>query len=219
MTIAEWMMIAAVLLAPLTAVQVQKWLEVWREKKERKKQIFTTLMATRATRIDPSHVTALNMIDLEFKETSVLEKWSEYLDCLAEAPKIPAADSPEDIRQTYKNDLKNWNGRHDDKFIDLLYEMSRILKYKFDKVYLKKSIYYPIGLSDLEIEQQVFRRAAISFLGGQHSVKMNVTDFPSPNEGDEVVQMQAKLREYMLDLMEGRKSIPVSMSPAEDEQQ
>ncbi len=43
MTIAEWMTIAAVLLAPLTAVQVQKWLEGWREKKERKKHIFTIL--------------------------------------------------------------------------------------------------------------------------------------------------------------------------------
>jgi hypothetical protein len=47
---------------------------------------------------------------------------------------------------------------------------------------------------------------------------MNVTDLPSPNEGDEVAQMQAKLREYILDLMEGRKSIPVSTSPAEVEQ-
>jgi hypothetical protein len=139
MTIAEWMMIAAVLLAPLIAVQVQKWLEGWREKKERKKQIFTTLMATRATRIDPSHVTALNMIDLEFKETSVLEKWREYIDCLAEAPEIPTTDSSEEIQQAYKSDLKNWNVRHDDKFIDLLYEMSRVLKYKFDKVHLKKS--------------------------------------------------------------------------------
>lgn len=218
MTIAEWMMIAAVLLAPLTAVQVQKWLEGWREKKERKKQIFTTLMATRATRIDPSHVTALNMIDLEFKETSVLEKWREYLDCLAEVPEIPAANSSADIQQTYKNVLNNWTGRHDDKFIDLLYEMSRVLKYKFDKVYLKKSIYYPRGLSDLEMEQQIFRRAAISFLSGQHPVKMNVTDFPSPNEDKEVVQMEAKLREYLLLLMEGKKSIPVTISPAEGEQ-
>ncbi len=212
------MMIVAVLLAPLIAVQVQKWLEGWREKKERKKQIFTTLMATRATRIDPSHVTALNMIDLEFKETSVLEKLREYMDCLAEAPVIPVADSSEEIRQTYKNDLKNWTSRHDDKFIDLLYEMSRVLKYKFDKVHLKKGIYYPQGLSDLEIEQQIFRRAAISFLGGQHSVKMNVTGFPRKKESEEVVQMQAKLREYILDLIEGKKSIPVSMSSEEEEQ-
>jgi hypothetical protein len=133
MTTTELMMIVAVLLAPLIAVDVQKRLERWREGNERKKQIFKTLMATRATRIDPSHVTALNMIDLEFKEKAILEKWREYMDSLLDAPEILSADAQESEQQTYQNDMKIWLDKGDDKFIDLLYEMSRALKYKFDK--------------------------------------------------------------------------------------
>jgi len=93
MTTSDWVMIGAVLLAPLVAVQVQKWLERWREESERKKQIFKRLMATRATRLDPSHVTALNMIDLEFEEKAVLERWREYMDSLLGAPEIPSANA------------------------------------------------------------------------------------------------------------------------------
>ena len=47
------------------------------------------------------------MIDLEFEETSVREKWREYMDCLLETPGIPEADASEDMRQVYSNELSN----------------------------------------------------------------------------------------------------------------
>ena len=65
MKLAEVLMIIAVLLAPVVAVQVQKWLELFREDRARKLWIFKTLMATRAATVSPEHVQALNMIDLE----------------------------------------------------------------------------------------------------------------------------------------------------------
>ncbi|PCI46228.1 MAG: hypothetical protein COB49_08855 [Alphaproteobacteria bacterium] len=212
MTIADSLMILSVLLAPLVALQVQKHLKVWEEKKERRVQIFKMLMSTRATRIDPSHVAALNMIDLEFKDDSVTEKWREYMDSHVSSPKSPDADASIEDQKKYDQELKNWSTTHDDKFINLLYEISKSLKYKFDKVHLKKSIYYPKGLSDIEIEQQMFRRAAISFLSGNHPVKMAVIDFPSLDESEEVKDLQAKLRQYIIELIEGKKSISVSIS-------
>lgn len=215
MTINDYLMIGAVILAPVIAVQVQKWLESWREKRERKINIFKTLMATRATRLDPSHVTALNMIDLEFEEQSVLEKWREYIDSLVDAPQIPSADATQEKKNNYQNDLKNWLDKNDNKFIELLYEMSRALKYKFDKVHLKKAIYHPTGFSDLELEQQLLRRMVLAFLDGQHAVKMDVTSFPGPDE--KVEKVQAEIRKYLLDLMEGKKAIPVSMSPPKEQ--
>jgi len=216
MTIADGLMIGAVLLAPLVAVQVQKWLEEWKEKNERKEQIFKTLMATRARRLDHSHVEALNMIDLVFKGDPVCDKWTEYLDSLATAPEKPAVDASEEKQRNYNQDLKTWNAAHDDKFIDLLYEMSRALKYKFNKVHLKKSIYYPIAHSDIEIEQHVLRREALSFFSGIHAVKMDVTKIPTPSDQNEILKEQAKLRRYIMDLMEGKKSFPVSMSGPEE---
>jgi Family of unknown function (DUF6680) len=215
MTIADWLMIGAVLLAPLIAVQVQKWLEYWREKRMRKINVYKTLMSTRAARLDPSHVTALNMIDLEFQEKPVIEKWREYMDCLGGAPQIPPTDALEKERDKYQNDLKVWSEKYDDKFIDLLYEMGHVLKYKFDKVHLKKAIYHPQGLSNLEMEQQIFRKAAISFLSGHHAVNMNVTSVPSSSE--EVEKVQTALRQYALDLIEGKRAIPVAISTREEQ--
>jgi hypothetical protein len=50
MRITDWLMIVAVLLAPLVAVQVQKILERYREDRERKLNVFKTLMASRLNR-------------------------------------------------------------------------------------------------------------------------------------------------------------------------
>ena len=57
-TISDILMIGAVLLAPLIAVQVDKYLEKKRNKKERKLNVFKTLMATRGKILDPRHVEA-----------------------------------------------------------------------------------------------------------------------------------------------------------------
>ena len=90
MTISDYAMILAVILGPILAVQTQKWIESWRADNERKKWIFKTLMATRGTPVSPTHVQALNMIELEFsikdpQEKAVLEAWRVYLDHLSVA--------------------------------------------------------------------------------------------------------------------------------------
>lgn len=66
MTIADILMILAVITGPILAVQVQKLIESWRSKRERKFIIFRVLMATRGTPVSPQHVEALNLIDIEF---------------------------------------------------------------------------------------------------------------------------------------------------------
>jgi hypothetical protein len=68
MKIGDVLMLFAVLLSPVIAVQIQVWLEVFREKRSRKLSVLQTLMATRtiAARVSPEHVRALNMIDLTF---------------------------------------------------------------------------------------------------------------------------------------------------------
>ena len=95
-TISDGLMICAVILAPLIAVQVDKYLEKKRNKKGRKLGIFKTLMATRGRALDPRHVEALNMIDLEFEgEKSVTDAWKAYLDHLVNMPKYPNTVSNE----------------------------------------------------------------------------------------------------------------------------
>ena len=65
----ESLMIASTLLGPILAVQAQKWVERARTSGDRRDWIFTTLMATRQTRLSTEHVRALNLIDLAYYGT------------------------------------------------------------------------------------------------------------------------------------------------------
>ena len=83
MTISDWLVIVIILLAPLLAIQTQKYIENSREKKARKMKIFRTLMATRGNPLSPQHVEALNMIDIEFYENKkIVDGWKLLLDIL-----------------------------------------------------------------------------------------------------------------------------------------
>jgi hypothetical protein len=64
MSLDNIIMIAAVLLGPVVAVQVSTLLESRRERRRRQLGVFRTLMTTRALATSPLHVEALNMIDV-----------------------------------------------------------------------------------------------------------------------------------------------------------
>jgi hypothetical protein len=58
--------VVATLLGPILAVQAQKWLERDRVVRDRRLQVFRTLMTTRAMNLSPAHVEALNAVPVEF---------------------------------------------------------------------------------------------------------------------------------------------------------
>src|ERR671922_1320544 len=66
LTINEWLTLAAIVVAPLVALQVSQRLERQRAKRDRRLIIFRALMANRSSALAPDHVQALNMIDIEF---------------------------------------------------------------------------------------------------------------------------------------------------------
>jgi hypothetical protein len=157
--------IFATLLGPLLAVQAQKSIERWTEKRKRKMQIFHALMATRAYRLSHQHVEALNMIELEYhdcrlkKGKKVIDAWKAYHDSLNYSL---ANDS------TFQ--------KRDDLFIDLLYEMALYLKYDFDKISLKRSSYVPIAHGKAEDNQNLIQENLLKILSGEKSLPIAVTD-------------------------------------------
>lgn len=163
MSIADWIMIAAVLLGPLIAVQVTRHLDEKKEMRERKLWVFKTLMATRQYSVSPPHVEALNRIELEFsgkipKEKRVLDAWKEYHDHLSNK------QSP----------LDQWGPKRVDLFVEMLHKMAQALDYSFDKVNIKNSSYSPVAHGELENEQQALRRAAIDILEGRRAVPVDI---------------------------------------------
>ena len=78
--------IFAIILGPIVALWLQRISERRQDRRYRKLVIFKELMATRATRISPRHVDALNAIEVEFSskgDKRVLDAWRLYLDHLA----------------------------------------------------------------------------------------------------------------------------------------
>src|ERR1043165_9106904 len=144
----DWVTVAAALFSPLVALQVQKFLEGWKEKRKRKLNIYMALMTTRHATLSFEHVRALNMIDLEFNGSSDQEErvriaWKRYLDHLASVPKED--DQPANVL---------WNENSKERLTELLQVMGECVGYKFDSVHLQKGIYAPRGHSDDEFERR-----------------------------------------------------------------
>ena len=154
-TVYDWIMVLAVLLSPLIAVQVQKWIEAFREKRNRKLYVFTTLMGTRGARLSPEHVNALNMIDLAFygrkilglrqqtkNEQAITEAWKKYFN------QLTIKYDP-----TNESDSKKWQQDVDVLFYALLSKMATVLGYHFDDVHLQNNSYTPIACGEKEKNQ------------------------------------------------------------------
>lgn len=170
MTISDWLVIVAIIIAPILAVQIQKFIEDKKEKRARKMQIFRTLMATRATPLYPQHVEALNMIDIEFFESKkITEAWKLLLDNFANYPK----DTKD---PKYQAQLNSCMEKSTDLLTDLLYEMGKYLNYKFDKVHLKRGAYIPKGHADYILDQEFIRRAFVGVLLGQVPIPIKIID-------------------------------------------
>ena len=167
MTISDWLMISAVLIGPIIAVQLTRYLDNKKEQRERKLQVFKTLMATRAYTISWDHVVALNRIDLEFdkdnkKEKAVIEAWKAYLDLLGDKNMHP----------------EQWAVKRMDLLVELLHKMAQVLDYDFDKTHIKNSSYSPIAHGNIEEEQRAIRAGVIEVLEGKRPIPMVAMDWP-----------------------------------------
>ncbi len=171
MHISDWIMIGAVLLAPVIAIQVQKFIENYKEKRGRRLAIFRTLMATRATAMAPQHVEALNMIDIEFYGINkITDAWKVYLDHLGSYPKPDETD--------YTAKLDACTKKSQDLLVDLLHEMSKELNYNFDKVHLRRAVYIPQGHAEIEFEQNVIRRSMVDMFLGNKTFPVTIKELP-----------------------------------------
>lgn len=183
MNMTDVLTILAIIIGPIAAVQVQKFLERARDKRNRKLFVFKTLMATRGSALSYSHVEALNRIDLEFSDNKKYENiilaWKEYFDNLHQK-----ADD---------NQLPVWAAKNEELLSNLLYEMGQSLGYKFDKVLIKRNIYSPIGHATVEREQENLRKHLNEVLDGQRTIPMTLI------QDDEQIMKQVELQNIMIE--------------------
>ena len=85
MTGAEIVLAVAVILGPIFGVVVALYMESRRAQREQRMYIFRTLMGTRmgTARTSIDHVTALNLVEIEFRKDKVVhDAWKKHLDIL-----------------------------------------------------------------------------------------------------------------------------------------
>lgn len=193
MTIADWLMILAVLAAPVVAVQVQRRLDHLRERRSRRVLLFQTLMATRGAQLSQLHVQALNSIDIEFygevtfgskpnrsaADQAVLDAWKSYHDHLGE--------------NVAPDRMNDWASKRNDLLIDLLHCIATAVGYHFDKVQLRKGSYTPVAHEEIELDQRVIRESLVSILSGKKSVPIMVVSYPAFGEAIKATQQAARL--------------------------
>ena len=185
------LMILAILLAPVVAIQVSVWLDKRREAEKRKLDIFRSLMATRLTPTYPQHVEALNRIDIEFygkskKLRGVQEAWKVYHDHLGagQPAELGLEEKDSGKKEKLDKEWKDWTSKKEELLTDLLYEMAKYFGYTFDKVHIKRGHYIPRLYGDIEMEQMIIRKGLVRIL--EHKAVFPIFAFvaeaPAPKE-------------------------------------
>lgn len=137
------MSVSAILASPLITLWVQRRLEQGKALRERRENIFRALWLNRRRQFYVARVDALNMIDVEFYgERTVQDAW-------------------EDLRAHYfRQEHPGLNNEQifaerEEKFATLLFEMSRLLGYKFGRTHVRDNVYRPQlhdNLDEIELE-------------------------------------------------------------------
>jgi hypothetical protein len=155
--------VLALLLSPLIAVQVTEWINRGREKRQRRLDLFKTLMRTRAAFIAPDYVQALNLFGVEFhgkdaNSQNVLRCFKALLNHLNTQP--PATE---------------WWGKEREKLLlELILAMGKCLDYDLDKTELTQTSYFPRGYIETELEQQRIRKGFADIVDGNRPLPVEV---------------------------------------------
>ena len=156
--------VVAILLGPILAVQAQTFLERRRQKRETRLKVYRALMATRATKVAPNHVEALNLITIDFYgEKAVLRAWDSYIDHLNAPVQADHA----------------WLERTNDLFLSMMEEMGKSLGYDFPKSQIKREGYISKAQADIESDFGAIRKGLVEVLAGNTSIPIRAAGGPS----------------------------------------
>lgn len=165
--------LAAITLGPIIAVIVTRMLDRAAETRRRRLDVYRNLMQTRSIRIDPLHVAALNVVEIEFyKDKKVRSSFQSYTQHLS-AP-MPAV-AEQDRFFEHRSDL----------FMNLLSEIGRCVGFTFDKRDLERLSYVPQGWDSDQTMQRRNAEMLSQLLSGQRAIPItqftgNQSPYPEP---------------------------------------
>lgn len=153
--------IFAVYYGPIKAVKIARENDDRRDKKRRQFDIFSNLMKTRRTTLDPVRINSLNLVEVEFYGFApIISAYKSYIITLE---KSGSQTDPEQVHAKIMED-------REDAYLNLLHQIGKELGFGYDKHDLKKYSYVPQGWQHQEEEVQTFRRLVIELLNGHRPI-------------------------------------------------
>ena|SRR5215469_870885 len=173
LTTGEWITIAAIILGPIFAVVTQLWWQHYKQQRDQKLWVFSTLMGLRGVMLNPDFVKALNFIDVVFYENGrIRAKWkalNSYFNSDAYKPENFTPMTHEKAR---------------DLLAELLAEIGADLGYKFDYTHIKDNSYYPRFFGVADEEAAKLRQHLIAALEGKGTLSVKLVE-DAPASGHE----------------------------------
>jgi hypothetical protein len=156
-----WAVLAATFLGPIFAVLASRYLEWRKETKDRQLYIFRTLMATRRAQLTVEHVTALNLIEIDFKgKSDVLNAWQEYFRNLCCDPKSEGFQRALNERPQL--------------LTKLLHAIARNLNYNIEQLDIMSGGYYPQMFYDNLQKQQEIQALLAEQISGKRPLLVKI---------------------------------------------
>lgn len=155
-----WAILGATFLGPIFAVLVTRYIDWKRESKNRRLYIFRTLMATRRAQLTTEHVTALNLIEVDFHgEQQILKAWKEYFENLRV-----------DVRDANKTERAY--AERPALLTKLLREIAKVMHYPIEQLDIMEGGYAPQAVADNFLRQT----AALDVLSGKRPLLVKNVD-------------------------------------------
>nr|WP_254609452.1 DUF6680 family protein [Burkholderia lata] len=134
------------------------------------------------------------------REKAVLTAWHDYHAHLS----LPVHAG----RLQTEAEQRDWNGRGDELFTNLLDQLAVANSFRFERAQLKGGSYSPEAHGTVELQQQAIRHLAIEVLAGNKPLSMDVKAWPiDAAVADQQRAMQAELVQNQREMMADFKLI------------
>ena len=157
-----WAIVLATFAGPVIAILVSMWLTSRNERRgqlrNRRFNIFRTLLATRGQAITQDHVAALNLVEVDYYGVvKVIGAWRIYMDHLSSGPRGRRMTEAE---STFFEDKRT------DLLAKLLHLVAVELGFRMSDLDLKRGGYAPSGWLDRDQLDTSMKEAAVALFSG-----------------------------------------------------
>ncbi len=157
-TVLSIAVLAAIILGPILAIQIDRLLQARRETRHARLRVLRDLMATRGAKLSARHFEAVNALPAEFAGAgSVLRAWGQYVDHLN--TQKPA-------------DLKAWEEKGRELLVALLVEIGVSAGCQLDLAAIKKEAILPTSVGEVDTELNQLRTVALEVVKGTRPFKV-----------------------------------------------